>query len=382
VADPNNPGATNPTLNQSSGAGSYDYDAGDPDDIGGQMTSMTGGSLTSGQVAAAGTSPASSSTGSSLLSDAGSFLSSPLGEVAGFGALAGVGLEEASSQQKQNNQLAGTLGVLGQPFTAAGDAELAQLEGGPAVGGPLGASITQQTGAAAELGATAQQYGTGQLTSAQQLQVSQYVAQQKAQVASELAASGNNDPNSTQYQTAYQQIDNNAVMLTQQLVQQNTQLAEGALTAVQSTYSNLLNQALSSSGFGFETQSQAVQTLIQGNSQIAGQIQQLMGGIAQGYGAALGGGKTGSAAAGLGAAVGSAARGGAGSGVASSASGGGVGLTSAQQTEEADTVAAGTAPDIATDTSDISSQIEGTISGQASIADNPFGGDSYMNFYG
>jgi hypothetical protein len=284
-----------------------------PDSSGG-----AGGAATTG-----GTDP------SSLLTDINSFLSSPAGGVAEFGTLAGLGLAEANSQKKTNDSLAQSLATPGQPYTAAGSAELSQLQGGPQVGGPLGASIAQQTSAASNLGNVAKQYSTGQLTSAQNSQVQDFIKQQRAMVDTQLAQSGNTD--SSARQAAYQQIDDNAAQLTQQLTQQNTQIASAALTSVQQTYSTLLTQALNSSEFGFTAQEAAVMTQIQSDTQLSGQLQQLFGALAQGYGNAMSGGAAGKKAGGGGAgnaagqiakAVGG-ATGGGGSGVASSAAGGG-----------------------------------------------------------
>jgi hypothetical protein len=292
MADPNNPGATDP----SNTGGAAGVPGGDPN-------------------AAA---PGAGS--SSFLSDVGSFLSSPAGSLTEFGALAGVGLSQANSQKGTNDQLAGGLTATGAPFTAAGQGELGQIQGGPPVGGPLGASITDQTTAAANLGKVATEYSTGQLTPAQQSQIDDFVKQQRAMVDTQLAASGNTD--SSARQAAYQQIDTKAAELGQSLIQGDLQIAQQALTAVQGTYSNLLNQALSSAEFGFSTQAAGVQTQIQSDTQLAQSLNQLFAGIAQGVGSAYGGGKKpGSGAAGaLGSAVGRIAK-----GVASSASGGGAG---------------------------------------------------------
>ena len=276
------------------------------------------------------TNPTDSSTStdpgflSSLGADLSSFFNSPLGTTAEFGALAGLGLSQANSQKQTNDQLAQSLSTPGQPYTAAGSAELTQLEGGASVGGPLGASITQQTTAAKNLGNVATEYSTGNLTPAQNTQVQDFIKQQRAMVDTQLAASGNTD--SSARQAAYQQIDNNAAQLTQELTQQNTTIASAALTSVQQTYSTLLNQALTSSEFGFSTQEAAVMTQIQSDTQLSQSLQQLFGAIAQGFGNAIGGGNKGggtNVGGAVGNAVGQVAR-----GVSSSASGGGGGGSS------------------------------------------------------
>lgn len=275
------------------------------------------------QVGVAGTDPAAaaqigagttpSGGDGSLLSDIGSFLSGSGGTALEAGFLAPVALSQANAQKGTNDALAATLSTPGQPFTAAGQAELGQIQGGPAVGGPLGASITQQTTAATELGNVATADSTGNLTPAQSSQVQDFIKQQRAMVDTQLAASGTSD--SSARQAAYQQIDDNAAQLTQSLTQQNVATGTAALNAVQQTYSSLLTQALNSSEFGFSTQLAAVQTQIQADTALAASLNQLFAGIAQGYGNAVGSGaKAGAAAGGLlgaaGKAIGSAVSGG------------------------------------------------------------------------
>lgn len=228
---------------------------------------------------------------STLATDISQFFGSPLGQLAEFGTLAGIGQYQAGQAQRQIGSEAGSISALGQPFSVAGQGILGQLTGGPQVGGPVGASIATQTAAAGELGQVAKTYSTGNLTAAQQQQVQQYIQQQRAMVDTQLAASGNTD--SSARQAAYQQIDNNAAQLTQQLTQGNVQIGTQALQSVQSTYSTLLNQAMSSSELGLGAQEAAVMTLVQGDTQLQQSLMQLFGLIAQGFGTAMGGGKGG-----------------------------------------------------------------------------------------
>lgn len=261
----------------------------------------------------------SSSSGSSnsFLSGLSSFLNSPAGNLAEFGTLAGLGESQAASQKSENQQLAGSISTLGQPYSQQGAAELSQLNGGPQMGGPMGQGIKDQTDAAANLGQVAKQYSTGQLTSAQQQQQQDYIKQQRAMVDSQLAASGNTDGSARD--AAYQQIDNNAAKMTQDLTAGNLNISEQALTTVQQTYNGLLNQALTSSEFGLGAQTTAVQTLIQGDTALSTSLNQLFSGLAQGFGTAIGGGSPGKQS-GTGNAAGVAGKG--AGGVASSAAGG------------------------------------------------------------
>lgn len=282
----------------SQGAGAPMADALNPNAPG---LNTTGTTATAGNpaIGATPTTPSTDgSTGGGFLSTLGSdlssvgtgisnFLSSPTGTIAEFGTLAGLGIYEAGQQKSENAAQAASISNLGTPFTTAGQGELSQLTGGPQMAGPIGASVAQQTGAATNLGNIAQQYSTGNLTAGQQAQVQQTVAAQKQRAIAGLAAAGITDPNSQQYQTAMEQIDNNALVQTQNLVTQNTQLAEGALQAVNSTYTGLLSQALTSSQFGLTAQSEAVQLQIQGDTQLSTSLQSLFSGIAQGFGNAM-----------------------------------------------------------------------------------------------
>jgi hypothetical protein len=307
MADPNNPSAANPAANT----------GGSPGAVGTDPNAAGGGAGTTGD------SSWLSSLGNSLTS----FLSSPLGSTAEFATLGGIGLAQANSQKATNDAQAAKLAAAGAPYSAAGASELSQLTGGPSMGGPMGASITQQTDTAAELGNVAKTYGTGNLTPAQSSQVQDFIKQQRAMVDTQLAQSGNLD--SSARQAAYQQIDDNAAQLSQSLTNQNLQTSAAALTAVQGTYSNLLNQALSSSEFGFSTESAAIQLQIQSDTQLAASLNALFAGIAQGFGNAIGGGKSpaaGGAGAGVAGAAGAIAKGvagAAGGGVSESAAGGG-----------------------------------------------------------
>ena len=272
-----------------------------------------------------------SSGGGSWLSNFGSsvgdFLKSPAGQLTAAAVPAGVGFYEAGQANRQASNLAGQIKVAGAPAGQLGAATIGQLTGGPSVGGPMGTAIAGQTGAAATLAQTAQQYGSGNLTAAQNLQIQQQVAAQRAQVNRDLAASGN--LNSSARDSAFQQIDNNAVMLAQQLVTGNVNLSTSALGAVNSTYDSLINNALSESGLGLKATATAVQQQIQSDQQISQYVQQLMSQIAQGLTGASGGGGQGgqggqpqSAGGGVGGALGQAIKGFMGGGGAVAGGGG------------------------------------------------------------
>ena len=233
--------------------------------------------------------PTNPSALSNFSTSANQFLQTPLGQTATFAVPGAIGMYQAGQAQQRTNQLAGQISALGQPYSQAGAQQLGQLYGGPQAPGPAGVLTAESTGAAQELGQVAQQYGTGNLTPAQNTQVQSYVSQQRAMVDQQLGASGN--LNSSARAAAYQQVANNAAMLTQQLIQGNIQMAQGALDSVQKTFSSILNQALGSSEFGLSATSEAVQLQVQSDLQIQQSMNQLMGALAQGLGTAWGGGK-------------------------------------------------------------------------------------------
>jgi hypothetical protein len=230
-------------------------------------------------------------TGSSTLSSVGSDLSSLLGNSTfDAGALVGLGEYEAGQAQKQTAGLTSQLTTPAQPFVSGANTELSQTLAGLTGNGtapPAGSSIAQQEQAAKELGDVATQYGTGQLTSAQQQQVQQYIQSQQQEIRSQLASQGVTD---SSVLTMYdEQIQNNAAQLTQQLTAQNLGISEQALTSVQSTYNTLLNQSISQFSAGMGPIEDAVNLTVQQNTAIAGELNSLFGQIARGMSGASGG---------------------------------------------------------------------------------------------
>lgn len=251
-------------------------------------TTPTGAATPSQFPQGGATTPADGSTGGgNWLSTVGNWASQNQNLLGGL-ATAGVGLYQSGQATQAGKAGAGQIQGTVQPSQNISNATYGQLTGGPAVGGPMGASITGQTGAAAELTGVAQQYGTGQLTSAQQTQIQQQVAAQKAQVDQQLAASGN--MNSSARNAAHQQIDNNAAILSQQLINQNIQMAEGAQTSVTSTYNSLLNNALNQAKLGLAGTGAAVSLQLQNDQQVQQALQTILSGITTGLTSASGGG--------------------------------------------------------------------------------------------
>jgi hypothetical protein len=261
--------------------------------------------LSPGATASTATDTSSGFDWSSLLGSLGSFLTGPGGSAL---AMIGLGEYEASQAESQTASLTSQLTGPSTPYVTAGTTELSQamqgLTGAPVTGGSIG----QQETAASELGEVAEQYGTGQLTQAQQLQVQQQAAAQKQAVATQLAAAGVTD--SAVMQAYDTQIDNNTALLTQQLTQQNLTTAQSALSSVQQTYSTLLNQSVSSFAAGMGPIEDAVNITIQQDTAIANGLQQLFGNVAKALtaGGGTGGssGSIGSILGGVGSAIGKA----------------------------------------------------------------------------
>lgn len=227
-------------------------------------------------------------TGGNWASDVGNFMTSPTGQLVTAAGVGGLGTYQASQAKSDASKLAGQITSISTPYAQAGAGMQTQLAGGKPMAGPLGTEISGTTAAATELTGVAQQYGTGALTPAQQTQVNSYRSSQRGMVDSQLAAAGNID--SSARAAAYANIDNNAAQLTQQLIQGNVSMAQGALSSVTNTYNQLLQQALASGSLGLQGATNAVQLQIQQDTQIAGILAQLYGNLAKGLTAGSGGG--------------------------------------------------------------------------------------------
>jgi hypothetical protein len=241
-----------------------------------------------------GTSAASAASSgldwSSILSGLGQIASSPLGSSA---ALIGLGEYEASQAQSQTAALTAQLSGPGNTFIGAGTTELGQtmqgLTGAPVSGN---SSIAQQEQAASELGTVANQYSTGQLTSAQQTQLTQQNQAAKQNIRAQLESQGITDASVI---AGYdQQIDSQTAITQQQLIQGNLQIGQTALSSVQNTYSTLLTQSIGSLGAGMGPLEDAINLTVQQNTNLANGLQTLFGQIARGFSGASGSGTTGS----------------------------------------------------------------------------------------
>lgn len=218
----------------------------------------------------------------SWLSSVNSFLTSPLGQVAGAAIPAAYGITQAAGAQRNANALTNAISATARPGLNVSDATYRQLTGGAPVGGPMGTYIAGTTGAANQLAKTAGTYATGDLTPAQKLQVSQNQAAQNATVGTTLGRPGGMGLDSSAAAAFQRENANNAAMLTQQLEQNNIAIANAALQGATQTYNQLLTSALSQAQLASEATANAVKQQLQANQQVATQIQGLMQAIAKG----------------------------------------------------------------------------------------------------
>ena len=217
---------------------------------------------------------------SNLNTNVGNFLGSPTGQLATAATVGGLGYLQASQAQSQAAKLAGNITAPSQPLQNLGTGTVNQMLGGPQMPGPYGQAVAGETAATGNLTNVAQQYSTGQLTPAQQLQVQQATNRQQAGANLAFGMAGN--PMSSAQMQESQQIQNNAAMLTQQLQQGNVQMAQQALQAVQQTYQNLLNPAIQAATLSTQANAEAVSLQIQQNSQISQSLNNLWGQLATG----------------------------------------------------------------------------------------------------
>jgi hypothetical protein len=219
------------------------------------------------------------------------FMQSPWGQAANAVIPGVVGLYGAKQAQNLGNQVAGTIPAAVQPATSLGAGISTQLQGGPQMPGPYGASINQLTGAASNLGNVAQQYSTGQLTPAQQLALQQGVNAATANKNLAFAMGGNALSSASTAES--QNIANQAIIAGQQIQQNNIGLAQSAMQTVTNTYNSLVGNVLNAAGLGGTAAANAARMIMQNNQQIQQSTSQIWQNITKGIiGAATGQGGT------------------------------------------------------------------------------------------
>lgn len=265
-----------------------------------------------------GSSSGSSSGGlwsdfSSLLGGVGSditgALSSPLGETAAYGGLMAYGLNEASQAQKQDQGYANQVESASRPFLTAGQQLLKDYQSGtlPSYVTKAVQFDTQEGQNIIQSGQAMQNiasqnlalYSSGKLKPADQLQLDQQVAAEKAQVESKLGTGGAID---SSVALAYsQQIDNNAAITKQQILNSYfttgnqaynswlTSTQEGAALMNQGTqfaqaaFAQEMNAALGLDQIGMNGLTTAIGLEIQSNTQLASEVSSLMSNMAAAY---------------------------------------------------------------------------------------------------
>lgn len=293
---------------------------GQPVDTLDPITSMTS-PITSGNVPA---DPTATGGGSSLLGNLGTGLLSGLGldpnNIAGsvgstlgglgpYAAIGALGLQQANAGRQNDQNYVKQAAALGQPFINQANQGLSQYNAGTL--SPTDQKVvdtSQQQGqsiidAANPLSQIAQkafnQYASGQLSAADQLTLNNQVAAQKAQVRSQLQSQGITD--STILTAQDQQIDNQALITKQNLLQQQFSLGNQAydswlqsttqgqqtILAGQKFASTELQQTLLNSfqaaGIGDAAIMSSIQMAMQTDAQYAEQVSQLMGTLASAY---------------------------------------------------------------------------------------------------
>lgn len=275
-----------------------------------------------------------STLGSAATGGAG--LATALGTAIPYAGIYGAAQSAATAQQNQNAATVAPLMNEGTALTAAGGQQLSNFQNNQITPqqqtvanteNSQGAALIASTGTLGTIAAQSfAQYSSGTLTASDQAALDASVASQKAQVAQQLAAQGITD--SGALNSAYQQIDNNALAQRQTYLnnyfqtgdtaynQWSTTTQQGQALQLQATQyvassiqQNLTNAlALDDAGMGpLET---AITETINSNTQIANTMTNLMASLAAAWAyqtaKASGSGGTGTAAAGAAGAAGSA----------------------------------------------------------------------------
>lgn len=233
--------------------------------------------------------------------------SSALSGLGTYGALAGLGMYEASNAQKSNASTIAPLNAIGQPLVDTGQGLIKQSQGGqltPAQQQVVNTSQSQgksMVAAATPIGAIAQdlfkQYASGNLKPADQAQLDQQTTAAKQQV---LQALGPN-ADSTMRATYFAQIDQQADITKQQILNGylatgNTEFDQWATTtqAGQATIlagqqyavtqlDNMFQKGLEAINLGGNSIMAGIQLAVQSNTEIANALQSFMGNLAKAY---------------------------------------------------------------------------------------------------
>jgi hypothetical protein len=263
--------------------------------------------------------PTSSTGGtSSLLGDIGAGVSSTLGggslgnilgSVSPYAAVGAIGLAQAKAGEAQDAKYSQQQQTLAQPAITQSNTLLGNYNAGTInptdqsvvnTETAQGNQVIQSATGLSQIAQTAfASYNSGQLEPAQQIQLDQTVAAQKQQVAQQLSSAGITD--STILAAQYQQIDNNAIISKQNLLNSNfntgsaaynqwlTATTQGqqtiqdaqkfASTSLQTELANSMAEA----NIGIGEVNTAIQTQMTTDANYAAQVSQLLGTLATAY---------------------------------------------------------------------------------------------------
>jgi hypothetical protein len=262
--------------------------------------------------------PPAASSGSSLLGSIGSGIASSLGgsslggtlgQIAPYAAVGALGTAQAKQGLASDKAYSDRLQQLGQPMVDQSNKMLSNYNNSTlnpqdqallTNAQNLATQITSNSAGLSDIAKTAfSNYSSGKLTPGDQAALDQQIADQKQQVAQQLASAGITD--STILAGQYAQIDNQALILKQNLL--NAQFATGvtaydnyltgtqagqnmlaqATTTADVTLQGELNSAISSFGAGAQVITDGIKTAMQTDANYSAQISQLYGTLAAAY---------------------------------------------------------------------------------------------------
>lgn len=236
----------------------------------------------------------------------GAGLGTAIGSAIPYAGIYGAASVAATNQQNANAATVAPLTNLGNQLTGAGTTQLNNFQNNTITpqqqsvadtANSQGASLISSAGALGQIAQQAfSQYSSGALNPGDQAALDAQVTSQKAQVAQQMAAQGITD--SSAINSAYQQIDNNALIQRQTLMNNYLSTGETAYNSwattteagqqlqlegkqyVASSIQQNLTNALSLDQAGMGPLEDAINATIQSNTQISNTMTQLMASLA------------------------------------------------------------------------------------------------------
>jgi hypothetical protein len=250
---------------------------------------------------------------SSLGGTAGSSLANSLGNAVGtavpYAGVAAIGMEQASAGEAKDAQYSAQEQALGQPSINESNTLLGNYNSGtltPAQQNVVntdvsqGNQIIQSAQGLSQIAQTAfANYNSGTLNAADQLTLNNTVAAQKQQVAQQLASAGITD--STILAAQYQQIDNNAIITKQNMLNnyfntgstaynqwltsttQGQQTIQNGMEYASTSLQTDLTNSMQEANIGIGEVNTAIQTQMSTDANYAAQVSTLLGTLATAY---------------------------------------------------------------------------------------------------